>query len=145
MHCATPLPLCPHCPATPLSSKLFSRWRLSKRSTDLRRSCSLHGRATVGRQPHPSPRTEANRATGDLMGNEQSFWRQRKGQMQDQFLLCLCFTEWCRVLLSIMRVGETSLSSVGDVVALNRDASVQAQRNKVLWPFSSTSTVEYVR
>ena len=45
-----------YCPPTTLSSKLFSRWRLPKRSTDLRRrgSCSLRGSAIDGQQPHPS-------------------------------------------------------------------------------------------
>ena len=38
----------------PLSSKLFSRWRLPQRSTDLRRwrSCALRGSATVSQQPY---------------------------------------------------------------------------------------------
>ena len=54
-------------PSNPLSSKLFSGWRLPQRSFDLRRSgsCSLQGSAIV--DTLTSPRTGVNRAIRDLM------------------------------------------------------------------------------
>ena len=60
----TPVSSSTCCPETPLSSKLFSRWRLSKRGADLRRCgpCSLRGSAIVGRQ-HPT-------RTGGKPGNQ---------------------------------------------------------------------------
>ena len=45
-----------HAALQPLSSKLFSKWRLPQKSVDLRRcgSCSLRGSAIVGEKPHSS-------------------------------------------------------------------------------------------
>ena len=53
-----------------MSSKLFSRWRLSKRGTDLRH-CGPHHRAGEPSSANNTPtRPLANRAIGDLMATQ---------------------------------------------------------------------------